>query len=287
MKSRTSRSGPSHAYVTAVTGSGHRLGAILGCMLVVGCVSGKSEPPIVSGSDSSSSAGPATTGTEVGDSDGSGSTDGAEPMWDPAEHCETRQLLAPRFEGDEGELAGPTDVQAICNEDGRVIALHRPGPVACDTPPVELEPCLDPGGECMVDSDCNAIAPGGTCASFDGLGGACACVIPCAEDADCPADRACLCRSGVQLGNDVGLLVEANGCLPADCRTDGDCGEGAQCSMMNPLNTCVQLPQVRLTCRDSTGCASDDDCATDGLIVCSPGVSGGPGWECVGDEQCQ
>ena len=112
----------------------------------------------------------------------------------------------------------------------------------------------------MTDGDCEQLGPAGACASFDGLGGACACVLPCVTDADCAADRACLCRAAVLLDGEARSLISHTGCWPTSCRTDAECGQDATCALVNPEKTCVLVPQAACR-RASDPCRSDTDCA--------------------------
>ena len=213
------------------------------------------------------------SGADSGDSS-TDSDDGTDP---PIESCETRQ------QGPDGALAGPTDMQAQCQD--YVVALNRPGSVECTTDNLEYEPCTTPGtyDECASDTDCTSLLGGGSCRSFDGLGSVCACLLPCATDDECPADRACLCRSAaIQEGGVVDTIVYANGCWPATCRSDAECGAGGTCSTTNPLRTCVYTPS--LACKPSTAtCQTDADCE-DGYL-CE--YKGGETWVCAGGGDCQ
>jgi hypothetical protein len=77
----------------------------------------------------------------------------------------------------------------------------------------------------------------------------------CATDSDCPAMNVCQCE-----GN-------GNTCLPGNCRTDTDCGQGGYCS-----------PSYGATCGSYSGLAgyychtANDDCTNDSQ--CSPGGVG-------------
>lgn len=54
---------------------------------------------------------------------------------------------------------------------------------------------------------------------------ACFCHYPCTSDADCLPDAACLCAAGVPSGGGGhDGLVAVTECVPANCRTDADCG---------------------------------------------------------------
>ena len=217
-------------------------------------------------------------GSTTGDSDtNSGtntSTDSGTGSHEPPEDCETRQQRA------DGSLAGPSDVQAVCDSEGSVTALSRPEPVACTTENPAIEPCSDPGGECQTDADCVSLLGGGQCGSFDGIGGACACVLPCESDGECPSDRACLCRTAVFAQDRARSIVPVNGCWPATCRSNSDCGPDGQCALTNSLGICVLTPTA--ACRSSADpCQSDTDCEEGWACEGGPG-----GWACANGD-CQ
>jgi hypothetical protein len=213
-----------------------------------------------------------TNGTEVGPETESGDGDGDTP-----ELCETLQ------QEPSGVLTDPTDLQARCDPDspGVLVALHRPESVACTTEPAPIDPCVDPGGECQFDNDCEAIAAGGRCASFDGLGGLCSCVLPCTSDDDCPADRACLCRSAVYGDNgNTTPIVSHTGCWSASCRTAADCEADEECAMAT-----YSCGTPRLACRGpSDACQDDLDCVTGSN--CTPTLNGNS-WLCLDNSSCQ
>ncbi|NJK32505.1 MAG: hypothetical protein HC927_08890 [Deltaproteobacteria bacterium] len=199
---------------------------------------------------------------------------GVDTSWPPPEHCETRQ------QEPNGVLTAPADVQPVCDADppGWLIALHRPESVTCTTEPAATVPCTDPGGECQFDGDCEDLVAGGKCASFDGLGGLCSCVLPCSTDDDCPADRACLCRSALFFEGDYFPIVSHTGCWPASCREDADCGPDGECAMATE-----SCGPPALACRGpGDACQSDLDCSEG--ADCTPG---GGSWSCVDNSSCQ
>ena len=54
----------------------------------------------------------------------------------------------------------------------------------------------------------------------------CFCHYPCTSDADCLPGAACLCAAGIPSGGGgYEGLVAISECVPANCRTDADCGE--------------------------------------------------------------
>ncbi len=251
----------------------HLLGVLTASMLAYGATSCGGTRGTTAGSDAGDATGSGSTdpGPSTGTSSTLGGSSGAPPGF-----CETRQ------QAPDGTLVGETDVQAIC-EDGELVALHRPGPVTCTTDPASLEACTQPGGDCETDADCDGLTEGGgTCASSDGTGGGCSCILPCNTDSDCPADRACVCRSAVMRSSgEPGTMIHVGSCYPASCRADADCGPGGQCGLVNPEATCVRVSDVRLSCRGLDGCQTDSNCdPPGGDSVCFPSQDGTDSWAC-------
>lgn len=225
------------------------------------------------GSDTSD-AGSGSTSTEGSELNTSSTPSESGDSSSPPMDCEIRLY---RDDGTIGDLA---DLVAEC-EAGFPVAIHRPVTRECE-PGGSAPACSQPGGECAQDADCDALVGGGLCASLDGLGGGCRCLKDCSSDADCPADRACLCRSAVILGGTPSPIVSHTACWPAGCREDSDCGSEGQCALPNPLTVCSF--DYRLACRaPGSGCQSDATCA--GEAGCGHAPSG-TGWTCV-EGSCQ
>jgi hypothetical protein len=68
--------------------------------------------------------------------------------------------------------------------------VHRHTAVMC-AHPYELNACDERGG---CDEPCDGLGDGSCTELFEGF---CRCAFPCTSDADCSADAACLCASGV------------------------------------------------------------------------------------------
>jgi len=133
--------------------------------------------------------------------------------------------------------------------------MPRPRPEACptgDTFPPDAAPTV-----CSKDADCadaGATIRGAALACFHGQ---CS-YDQCATDQDCPSGDVCNCK-----GNPFGWAVSAgNSCLPANCRSDGDCGPGGWCAP-TVSSGCGPFYGVQgyycHTCNDA--CIEDNDCA--------------------------
>jgi hypothetical protein len=99
--------------------------------------------------------------------------------------------------------------------------------------------------------------------------GLCECITPCASDADCADGEACLCEEA---------QTWITRCLPADCRTDADCG-GYECGVST--DECYEAN--RLACR-----TADDVCH--GFAQCEDGyLCGdlGDSWGCILSADCE
>ena len=126
----------------------------------------------------------------------------------------------------------------------RPVPKHREVAEACES---TLEPRLDPtctpsqpGGvdpenECTSDADCEG--DGARCLdAWQGMGETlCTCHVPqCFEDAECPGTAVCSCgkteNSGSMHCEGPGGQSCLHECLPSDCQTDADCGDGKFCS---------------------------------------------------------
>jgi hypothetical protein len=112
----------------------------------------------------------------------------------------------------------------VCG-DPRALVVNRADEVTCG-PAFQVRACTDCApdcGECNADADCG---DGNIC---EGINESCACFTPCARDADCGADEACVCSAVV--GNegdaDESVLLQHPTCVPASCKTNDDCASGA------------------------------------------------------------
>jgi hypothetical protein len=140
------------------------------------------------------------------------------------------------------------------------LSWHRYAAVPCSNSSLDDEPCVGDacGGGCP---------PGQLCA--DNSWQECACITPCANDADCAPGEACLCH---MLGNWI------TRCVPADCRTDADCS-GFDCGVSR--DGCHDAN--RLSCRtDADVCHGDAQC--DGHY-CSY-IEDASRWECIELWEC-
>jgi hypothetical protein len=100
---------------------------------------------------------------------------------------------------------------------------------------------------CESDRDCPSATwgPYAHCATREG-GYANACVSGCIEDADCTADRVCLCEEPV------------GRCVPATCATSADCGASLECASYASSPGCFS---TQFSCQLPTdACGGDADC---------------------------
>jgi hypothetical protein len=139
--------------------------------------------------------------------------------------------------------------------DARAPAMHRPQPETCpsgDTFPPDAAPM-----SCSKDADCTdaATTPGAGLVCFHGQ---CS-YDQCATDQDCPSGDVCSCK-----GNTFGYahVSAGNSCVPANCRSDADCGPAGRCAPTVD-SSCGTFYGVRgyycHSCNDT--CTQDSDCA--------------------------
>jgi hypothetical protein len=132
--------------------------------------------------------------------------------------------------------------------------------------------------------DCEGV-PYGSCQPVNlDDGTACHCESGCASDADCEAGYACVCS---------GVFSALTQCVPADCLTDDDCGDGL-CGLSHYLDGCSQ-PYYSLHCAGPLDdCHTDADCGM-GLCPSSPdnppidyecGWQSGEGFTCDAPGDC-
>jgi hypothetical protein len=109
---------------------------------------------------------------------------------------------------DQSSRIPPTrpDAGLVLCENGllhRDMAVHCFYPLVADTCPC-TEPCTELG-----DGVCHNSVLG------------CGCKYPCTEDSECPIGAACLCAASL---DDEEISVIEGQCVPANCRSDMDCG---------------------------------------------------------------
>jgi hypothetical protein len=155
--------------------------------------------------------------------------------------------------------------------------LHRNQAVACN-PTTGVTPCQ--GTETLISCKDDAECPGahGRCASvitstFGGATTACECISPCADDAECGPDLACVC---------AGVIPNANGtssfCAPATCLTGADCPSG-ECGASIYDTGC--WTDVQLACRGPNDvCRNEADCGQQMGTTCAVPAPGEP-WGCL------
>jgi hypothetical protein len=174
--------------------------------------------------------------------------------------------------------AGDDSGFVLC-PDGTTTRAHA---VTCDTI-VDAPAC---GGDesqfsCHTDADCN-VKPHGTCihamiATLGAPAPVCSCVYPCATDADCKDNAACICR---------GLASAASGwsmcATKHDCTSNEDCPSG-ECGLSVFKHYSCGIVAVDLVCRTpSDECRTDADCASnsEGSHCVTDGYTD---WRCTED----
>lgn len=96
--------------------------------------------------------------------------------------------------------------------------IHRHTAVEC-LDPLPIQEC--PANECP--GPCDELGDGLCNTVYQGY---CTCEYPCTTDADCKPGAACLCAGGQPTGGGgYNHFIGRTQCVPADCRTDADCGE--------------------------------------------------------------
>jgi len=140
---------------------------------------------------------------------------------------------------------------------------QRRAVVQCPLPPTSNPSnCPPSNGDCASDAECtqgtSAIFPKGYCADAHDLRGYCGCYYGCRQDSDCAPGSICEC--GVVVGQ----------CVPANCKTNTDCGEGFACvatfegtaGACNPVTNPFFPPLTRYVCQTAADqCQSDGDCS--------------------------
>jgi hypothetical protein len=160
-------------------------------------------------------------------------------------------LMQPSPDG-VGEI--PTGVER-CPGD----SAHRYAPVQCTITALIGNGCAE--------EDCLGCAPDQLCAEISGSEDIyCGCLKPCASDADCATGEACVCDNAGS---------EATQCVPAQCRTDEDCG-GFECGLSwKPMGGGLR----QLACRSAADdCYGAEQCDDDELCCYSDDYMQ---WECA------
>jgi hypothetical protein len=208
--------------------------------------------------------------------------------------CQSQVLLPQGQGGAGGEraveypiCAGATPELATDGYDSGFVVCpdgttNRAQPVTCDTT-VVAPAC---GGNesqfsCHADADCTE-KPHGACISdvYYGFGGpeaVCSCIYPCATDADCNVDEACVCRGLVTVADGWSRCAQKH-----DCTSSKDCPSG-ECGLSVDKDGCGRV-SVDLVCRTpSDECHTDVDCA-DGGYGAHCTTNGGISWSCISDQ---
>jgi hypothetical protein len=141
----------------------------------------------------------------------------------------------------------PTSGNWIVCENG-VYHRTQPGTCVSNLPTAPIKPSTNPEeDECTEDSQCS-LRPHGYCSYISGmLPGVNRCSYGCLTDADCSADKICVC------GDPVGQCVSSQ-----NCRSDQDCKAGLLCSAYETQPGC---PLKAYACQSPTDeCASNLQC---------------------------
>jgi len=242
---------------TSVIAARRSLFSALG--LLAACGPGKSDTDTDSDSASEASSSPTTTATEPTTTATEPTTTATPPV------CQGELLeVAQRHV----EPATPSGFQRC--DDG---LFHRAEARTCLMPATPANCPADAVGDgCKTNADC-VDKPFGSCQAVfnqgpDELG--CACTYGCETDADCPDGQACRCA-----GDGVGGVTQ---CIPADCRTDADCG-GGLCGYFSldcgdPGALTCQTPQD--TCDAASDCPGVPCTFEESRWQCQSGFCGRP-----------
>lgn len=187
------------------------------------------------------------------------------------------QVLVP--EGHGGAGGGGTVADVVCAGATPVLAADgydsgfvrcpdgtttRAHAVTCDT--TVAEPAC--GGDesqffCHTDTDCTE-KPHGTCihamiATLGAPAPVCSCVYPCATDADCKDNVACVCRGLAPAAGGWSMCATKNNCTSNEDCPSGECGFSVLAH-----EDCGEV-SVDVVCRSPQDeCRTDADCADSG-----------------------
>ncbi|MFV8754691.1 ferritin-like domain-containing protein [Nannocystaceae bacterium ST9] len=133
--------------------------------------------------------------------------------------------------------------------------VHRVEAVECVAPQGADDPSCADGIACDVGADC-VEQPFGSCTTVDPFVG-CGCHYGCATDADCNAGQVCAC---------AGVMAAQATCIPADCTTSAECGEGL-CGL-SAYDGCCGTSYATGCAPPDSPCHVDADC---GEVPCDGG----------------
>jgi len=178
----------------------------------------------------------------------------------------------------------------------RPLPKHRESPEPCEATPEAREEAVcsdlpmpaDRAPECEGDADCDEA--GARCLeTWQGMGASlCTChTAECIEDTDCPGLAVCSCGQTAVSASYCGGPSHKpchHECLPSDCQTDADCGEGKLCS---PSWDICGWHKNGYFCHDpeTAECFNDWECMDDkGNWGCIH--ENGTGWTCNQPPPC-
>jgi hypothetical protein len=244
------------------------LGLPLGCAVGPGSIDTETEtsgnPGDGDGEPGDGDGEPGDGDGESGDGDGDGDGESGDGDGEPSEPyvCDNPMpLLQP-----EGVPTG-----FVQCEDG---FIHRAEAVECLTPQAADDPLCEAFADTCSTTAC-AAKPNGSCQNngFEG----CTCHYGCTSDAECDPGQVCAC---------AGVIGQLATCIPADCVSDADCGDGL-CGVSKYEGCCGDSYQLACAgpneeCHVTADCSEElcDPEYPDAGMVMHQCNFDGEGWTC-------
>jgi hypothetical protein len=151
-----------------------------------------------------------------------------------------------------GGLTAPTGLVAcpVKGDEGNA-DLYSTRNEACEGRGRGMPHPAEDGGGCTLDSDCSV---GSTCQD-----GTCFEQPQCDEDSQCETGSTCACAGVFAVGSSFATAISLNQCVPAECRSDSDCG--AYSCGLSQSNPCGGLDGFYCH-SESDECARHSDCGS-------------------------